>query len=49
MWDVIVIRIGAVCLALAVGACAAHRPPVCKGPYTPINQTLAGNAHDTKR
>ena len=30
-------------------ACASHRPPDCKGAFTPINRTLAASSDGTQR
>jgi hypothetical protein len=34
--------------ALLLTACASH-PPICKGPYAPINDPTSATAHDAKR
>jgi hypothetical protein len=30
-------------------ACASHRPPECKGAFTPINRNLAASSDGTQR
>jgi hypothetical protein len=41
---------GIALLLLYIAGCASHRaPPLCKGPYTPINASLTATAHDPQR
>jgi starvation-inducible outer membrane lipoprotein len=42
------IRILASIATVLLTACASH-PPMCKGPYTPINDPTSAAAHDPQR